>query len=246
MWRSHIRASVGCGALVTKHSSVTAPRRADATSAAGAPTAAFEPRMAAALHCELSMALVSHPSLAVIAFAHGPRSLLVVRGGGCRLERRRELEASDAGVYCEEAGRFAARGGVVLDLSTDAGGVEWQQDVAPASFTQEGAKACCGALDLDGSGWRLPTVYELESLVVHPIGLGGSRPTCVPSIDQVAFPATPVASFWSSVTQPRDSWYTNFRDGRSHPGDPSTLMSERCVRAQHPICEVRAPGPRPA
>jgi hypothetical protein len=142
--------------------------------------------------------------------------------------------ASDAGApFCEEPGRFSVQGGVVLDESVEAS-LQWQREVPLASLTQPEAVAFCDSLVLDGAGWRLPTVAELSSLVIHPIGLGASTsPTCSPSIDQVAFPATPPDDFWTGASDPAlgDAMYTDFRDGRSHAGDPTTPMSVRCVRA---------------
>lgn len=142
--------------------------------------------------------------------------------------------ALDAGtLFCEEPGRFSVQGGFVLDEG-GARPLQWQQDVPPASLTQPEAVAFCDSLVLDGAGWRLPTVAELSSLVLHPLGLGASTsPTCIPSIDQVAFPATPPDDFWTSTSDPAldDATYTDFRDGRSHAGDPTTPMSVRCVRA---------------
>jgi hypothetical protein len=141
---------------------------------------------------------------------------------------------SDAGTSCEVPGRFTVQGDIVLDDGDDAGVLAWQRVVPPASYTQPEAAAYCAALLLDGGGWRLPTVTELVSLVVRPVGLGGSRdaPTCVPSIDQVAFPSAPAGDYWTGMTQPDldDATYTDFADGRSHAGDPATPMSVRCVR----------------
>jgi hypothetical protein len=141
--------------------------------------------------------------------------------------------APDSGAFfCEEVGRFLVRGGVVLDEGS-AGPIEWQRDVAPASLSHAEAVAFCNASLLDGAGWRLPTASELSSLVLNPLGLGASlSPVCVPSIDQVAFPATPPDDFWASETNPAldDATYTDFRDGRTHAGAPETPMSVRCVR----------------
>jgi hypothetical protein len=147
-----------------------------------------------------------------------------------------ELDVGAGGgvIYCEEPGRFVVRGGVVDDRGGDAGLVEWQRAVPRSSYTQPEAAAYCEALRLDGRGWRLPSVDELASLVLHPIGLGASRaPTCEPSIDQVAFPETPPVDFWTSTTRPGldEAFYTGFDDGRSHPGSPDTPMAVRCVRA---------------
>jgi hypothetical protein len=144
-------------------------------------------------------------------------------------------EGPEAGVYCEQPGRFLVTGGVVLDQANEAGRLEWQRAVAPSLQTQPEAVTYCESLRLEGSGWRLPTVTELASLVLHPIGLGASlAPTCEPSIDQVAFPSTPADDQWTSTTRPElgDAMYTGFDDGRSHPAPLNTPKSVRCVRAE--------------
>ncbi len=147
-------------------------------------------------------------------------------------------EATDApdAAYCEEPGRFTEASGVVVDhQASDAGVVEWQESVSARTYSQPGAVTYCAGLDLDGTGWRLPTVNELATLVLHPIGLGASpNPTCEPSIDQAAFPDTPATDFWTSTTHASldDAYYTGFDDGRSHPADPETLMSVRCIRTR--------------
>lgn len=141
----------------------------------------------------------------------------------------------DGGVYCEQPGRFLVTGGVVLDQASGADLLEWQRALAPSLLTQPEAVAYCASLSLEGSGWRLPTVTELASLVLHPIGLGASlAPTCEPSIDQVAFPSTPPDDQWTSTTRPElgDAMYTGFDDGRSHPAPVDTPKSVRCVRAE--------------
>jgi hypothetical protein len=145
------------------------------------------------------------------------------------------VDAPDA-AYCEEPGRFTDASGIVVDhRASDAGLVEWQKSVSAGTYPQPDAVAYCAALDLEGSGWRLPSVNELATLLLHPIGLGASPdPTCEPSIDQVAFPHTPATDFWTSTTHPSlgDAYYTGFDDGRSHPADPTTPMSVRCIRTR--------------
>jgi hypothetical protein len=180
------------------------------------------------------------PGLVVLAFASSvaacssaPESVSSSSQGMIAVEATEHVAGSDAGTYCEEPGRFVVRGGAVLDQANDAGRIEWQRFVSPDSYTQPEATAYCASLCLDGGGWRLPTVTELASLVLHPIGLGASHePTCEPSIDQVAFPSTPPDDFWTSTTRPGldEAMYTGFDDGRSHPAALDTPMSVRCVR----------------
>jgi hypothetical protein len=143
----------------------------------------------------------------------------------------------DAGAYCADPARFVAAGEVVLERDPGDAPALWQRRVSPSLFPLAGALAYCAALRLDRRRWRLPTVDELASLLIHPRGLGGSRaPTCEPSIDQAAFPATPSADFWTSTERPDrgEAFYTGFDDGRSHLATADTPMFVRCVSAGEP------------
>ncbi|HTM44283.1 MAG TPA: DUF1566 domain-containing protein, partial [Polyangiaceae bacterium] len=122
--------------------------------------------------------------------------------------------------------------GTVLDTRT---GLTWQQAVpsAPAATgcsgttcTQAGAVAYCSALSLAGTGWRLPKISELLTLV---------DPTQVnPATDATTFPSTPVEAFWSSsahVGTAGYGWYVSFNDGYSSYHDVVGVTSRvRCVR----------------
>lgn len=112
--------------------------------------------------------------------------------------------------------------GTVMDSRN---GLLWQQDVDAMTYNFADAQAYCAALSLVGTGWRLPTKAELESIV----DFGRSNA----AIDPVAFPATPVAYFWSSspyAVTPGNAWHVNFRDGVSGSGD-SDENRVRCVRS---------------
>lgn len=102
----------------------------------------------------------------------------------------------------------------------------WEQGHSSAMVTLGDAVAYCGALILDSSaGWRLPTKYELETLV--DVSAWG------PSIDRTVFP-TPSDVFWTSTPHAADSrfvWCVIFSGG-----DSSFLQVDiakawvRCVR----------------
>ncbi|NDY90071.1 Lcl C-terminal domain-containing protein [Ideonella livida] len=73
-----------------------------------------------------------------------------------------------------------------------------------AKFNHEQALAHAGTQ----TGWRLPNVKELASLVDHN--------RSVPAINTAIFPATPSLWFWSSsprVGYPDAVWGVNFSDG---------------------------------
>ena len=83
--------------------------------------------------------------------------------------------------------------GTVYDTRTK---LTWQLVVSSASFVLADAKAHCASSAvqsaLGGSGWRLPTVKELYTLVDL------SRPAA-PKIDPIFAAGLPGTTFWSST-----------------------------------------------
>ena len=59
------------------------------------------------------------------------------------------------------AGRYTTSSGTVYDTKTK---LTWQQAVAPGTYAWAGAKAYCAGLNLGGTGWRLPTIKELQTI----------------------------------------------------------------------------------
>jgi hypothetical protein len=105
----------------------------------------------------------------------------------------------------------------------------WQKTVSSTVYTWADAKTYCAGLgtSLGGTGWRLPTLKELYSIVDL------SR-SVAPYIDPNAFPSTPSTAFWSAspVACPRsNAWRVNFRNGNT---DLDSYMFDtgnvRCVR----------------
>ena len=143
---------------------------------------------------------------------------------------------------CYPTSRFVVQtGGLVQDTLTQ---LVWQQD---GSGTRTGcsgsgnltctwaeAQAYCAGLTLGGlSGWRLPSVKELSSLVDFTVAYPG------PAINATAFPNTPSAVFWTSApylgtpVYPSSSgyaWRVSFYDGSSNDGDAGNSHRVRCVR----------------
>jgi len=77
-----------------------------------------------------------------------------------------------------------------------------------------------------GKAWRLPNIRELSSIV--------DRSRASPSIDPAAFPATPLAFFWSSSPYAGDSdyaWYVFFDDGYVNGYARGGNYAVRLVRA---------------
>ena len=122
-------------------------------------------------------------------------------------------------------GRYSIPGdGTVHDTKT---GLVWQRAVAPGSYTWSQAGSYCGGLSLAGTGWRLPSVKELMTLVDFTVASGAT-------IDATAFPNTPANWFWSSspmVTgNPSTEWSVNFGNGRTAESDVGPASQVRCVR----------------
>jgi len=77
--------------------------------------------------------------------------------------------------------------GVVTDNATK---LQWQQALGSSQMTFAEASAYCQSLNLNGSGWRLPSIKELQTIV--------DRKRVGPSIDPFVFSQTPGLVFWSS------------------------------------------------
>ena len=121
--------------------------------------------------------------------------------------------------------------GTVYDTKT---GLTWQQtapttggDDGTGRYTWSNAKMYCTNLGLNGSGWRLPTVKELLTLV--------DVTKENPSIDTSAngFPAAPSGFFWSATPyagSPSYAWYVHFNYGYTGSGGVTNTNRVRCVR----------------
>jgi len=122
--------------------------------------------------------------------------------------------------------RYTTSNGTVLDTKTK---LTWQQSFSDSRMTWAAAKSYCAGLGsaLGGSGWRLPTIKELQTLVDVSVSPG-------PTIDTTAFPYTPATSdFWSSTpasANPSAAWVVLFSDGNEGQSDMSQMLSARCVR----------------
>jgi hypothetical protein len=118
----------------------------------------------------------------------------------------------------------------VLDPETK---LEWQRVLSPGfySWDETGTSPAsgqyyCQHLNLAGhaSGWRLPTLKELQSIVD-----GSARP---PKIDHSAFPDTPANGyFWTATgAGPHAAWYVYFSNGKPYVNDIGYGYRVRCVR----------------
>jgi hypothetical protein len=121
------------------------------------------------------------------------------------------------------AGRYTITNGTVYDTKTK---LTWQQ-VAPVTiYSWRNAKDYCAGLSLAGTGWRLPTAKELQTIVDE------SR-SYSPLVDTTAFAGTPSDWFWSSsplAGYQTIAWCVSFLDGSASQTDTFDTYYVRCVR----------------
>ena len=104
----------------------------------------------------------------------------------------------------------------------------WQRMVSSTVYAWAAAQTYCAGVGTSpgGTGWRLPTMKELQSLVDY-------SQSSAPLIDQTAFPATPANYFWSASAvagSPSNAWDVNFSNGYTYYIDVSKTYNVRCVR----------------
>jgi hypothetical protein len=113
----------------------------------------------------------------------------------------------------------------VIDLGTL---LTWQRAVPNLVLSFDAAATYCAGLTLAGkTGWRVPSLPELLTLV-------DDRAEAAPLIDRVAFPETPSDAFWTASYfggTPGLSWQVYFDRGNGLYGLPSATFRVRCVTA---------------
>lgn len=125
------------------------------------------------------------------------------------------------------AARYTLKNGVVLDNDTN---LTWQQNFG-TDLTFADAKSYCASLTLDGGGFRVPTIFELQTIVDE------SRK--IPVIDDATFPGTPKDIFWSATPRvdPTDcancNWYVNFGLTNYELVDTKNVTEPHYVRCVH-------------
>ncbi len=95
----------------------------------------------------------------------------------------------------------------------------------PSTLALPNAESYCSTLNLGGTGWRLPTTRELET-IVDPTVSG-------PAIDPTAFPGTPSDYFWTATPYAPtagDGWLVDFVDGSVAFVQTTYVSNVRCVR----------------
>jgi hypothetical protein len=111
----------------------------------------------------------------------------------------------DDGYYKAGVGMRYTRNskGIVTDHAT---GLEWD-DTSLKIKSWYASRSYCNGLALDGGGWRVPTLRELETLVNYA--------KCCPSMDTSVFQNVPIGNYWSSDTYEGNSdkgWLVRFRN----------------------------------
>ena len=114
-------------------------------------------------------------------------------------------------------GHYTITSNTVLDTKT---GLTWERVLSGTALTWANAGTYCSTLELDGSGWRMPTLKELLTLVDFSV----DAPAV--SIDSVAFPATPGEFFWSTPSGRGVGFNGGFAAAVTIPGTANV----RCVR----------------
>jgi hypothetical protein len=130
------------------------------------------------------------------------------------------------------AGRFVVSGDskTVSDSKT---GLVWQREVPSITKTWADARTWCrnNSSNLPGTGWRLPSVKEITTIVDSSVSN--------PAIDVAAFPNTPSVWFWTSTPWAGSSsvggggpaaWVVNFPNGQAASGLVGGYYRFRCVR----------------
>jgi len=119
--------------------------------------------------------------------------------------------------------RYTRYKDVVTDHVT---GLHWQDnsEVRRVTKTWQKTKQYCSELNLNGVGWRVPNIHELQTIVVY----GAYNP----SIDTNVFLNYYTSAFWSSTlgVGGTSAWRVNFEDGDTDFRSISFTMGIRCVR----------------
>ena len=106
-------------------------------------------------------------------------------------------------------------------------GLVWQKEDDDTRLYWDDAWDYCAGNDagLPGTGWRLPSVDELMSIVDYE--------THDPAINGTAFPGTNSSDYWSATTSSFESaraWYVDFSSGEVQESYKTYYRYVRCVR----------------
>jgi hypothetical protein len=115
--------------------------------------------------------------------------------------------------------------GLIWQMGENAIKYNWYQASGTYDATyNHPAENVCASLSLDGGGWRLPTLTELQSLLEIKSS---------PTINTSFFPDAYEFNYWSSTTQvtnPYDAWNISFKKGLPVSNGKPYNYHVRCVR----------------
>lgn len=119
----------------------------------------------------------------------------------------------------------ACASGAVLDLDTR---LTWQQRIEDTmTYSWSDASPYCEGLQTLGGGWRLPSAFELQTLIDR---------SQFHTLDTVAFPGPMSETDWSSSpdeSSPGTVWYVEFTEGfvgYDFSSGSNDMYNVRCVR----------------
>jgi len=112
---------------------------------------------------------------------------------------------------------------IVTDVAT---GLMWQQQDDGIARSHGDAISYCQGLNLaDETGWRLPNIKELISIVDYR--------SESPATDEAAFLGVTSVDYWSETTHasnPGNAWVVNFLIGITFEESKTDKKNVRCVR----------------
>ncbi|MEL6545748.1 MAG: DUF1566 domain-containing protein [Myxococcota bacterium] len=139
--------------------------------------------------------------------------------------------------------RFTRSAGEEPVVQDNASGLEWRGCVvgqrgaaceagSAGSSPWSDAHPTCLDDSWAGGGWRLPDLYELQSLT----DLSGSIP---PAVAESAFPTFPTTALWSASVALGGAWSVEFSDGRLAERSTDSAAAILCVRGGRSPLEQR-------
>jgi hypothetical protein len=148
--------------------------------------------------------------------------------------------SASTGVYSDatnQTGRYAIFNGTVNDTFT---AIQWEQAVSASQMDWASAASYCGNRTTGGlTGWRVPNIVELQTLVDYTISFLITVP-----INALAFPVNTYNNVWSATAKAGDTenaWYTSFKSLGALIYDLMQVSYEiRCVRS----CYLKPPASR--
>jgi hypothetical protein len=128
--------------------------------------------------------------------------------------------------------QFQSDKGTVVDAATQ---LSWQRTAPAKTFEFSEAGKYCAGLDLEGKGWRVPTIKELQTLI--------DETRAMPAIDPIAFPRTAPEFYWTAsavaaadsfadagTAETGQAWAVSFRFGFDGAFETKMEQHVRCVR----------------